>query len=135
MLRGAASRSTVIIHVVSQLIANYPHIIALHQDNSNVGMCPDPFSLCEGSGSETSINTVYYCWCSCTCVIPILGGRNNTWGDIHVFSHCPIFLWRSLFANMDALNKVVFFCCQNCTFRKPSVNTVFYQLRTCQFGI
>jgi len=47
---GATGRSIMTIHVVSPLIANYPHITAFHEDNSNVQMCPDPVEL---SGSET----------------------------------------------------------------------------------
>ena len=45
--------ATVFVRVVSQLIANCPFIIAFHQDNSNVGTCPDPSSSpCEQSGSD-----------------------------------------------------------------------------------
>ena len=43
-------RSIVIIHVASLQVANYPHITAFHEDNSNVQMWPDPV---EWSGSET----------------------------------------------------------------------------------
>ena len=49
-LWGAMGRSIVIIHVVSLRVANYPHITAFHEDNSNVQMWPDPV---EWSGSET----------------------------------------------------------------------------------
>ena len=44
---------TVFVRVVSQLIANCPRIIVFHQDNLNVGTCPDPSSSpCERSGSD-----------------------------------------------------------------------------------
>ena len=57
------SRSTVIVHVVSQLVTNYPHIIAFCQDNSKVGTCPDPNSSSPcvasfpGSRSSESLGT------------------------------------------------------------------------------
>ena len=41
------SRLIVITHVVF-LIANYPRIIAFHQDNPTVGTCPDSCSPCNG---------------------------------------------------------------------------------------
>jgi len=45
-LRGAMSRTVAIICIVSQLISNYPHIIAVHGDNLNVGTYPcRPFRL------------------------------------------------------------------------------------------
>ena len=40
--REAMSRTNAIICIVSQLIANYPRIIAVHGDNLNVGTYPDP---------------------------------------------------------------------------------------------
>ena len=58
-LRGAASRSTVIICVVSQLVANYPR--TLRQDNLNVGTCPDPFSSpCEFKGLVPRLVSTLY---------------------------------------------------------------------------
>ena len=42
MLRGAMSRTVAIICIVLQLIANYPPIIAVHENSLNVGMYPDP---------------------------------------------------------------------------------------------
>ena len=50
-VRGATSRSIVIVRVVWPLITNYPCIIAFRQDNLKVGTCPDPSS--EGSGFKT----------------------------------------------------------------------------------
>ena len=53
-LRGATSRLTVIVCVVSQLITNHPRIVAFCGDNWSVGTCPDPTSSpCGGSSSQT----------------------------------------------------------------------------------
>jgi len=43
-LRATMSRTVAIMCIVSQLISNYPCIIAVHGDNLNVGMYPDPSS-------------------------------------------------------------------------------------------
>ena len=43
-LRGAMSRTVVIVCIVLRLIANYPCIIAVRGDNLNVVTHPDPSS-------------------------------------------------------------------------------------------
>ena len=52
------SSSAMKVCMVLSPIANYPCIIAFCRDNSNVGMCADPFSPREGSGSKTRSRVV-----------------------------------------------------------------------------
>ena len=40
-------------------------MLAFCEDNSKVGTCPDPPSLCEGSGSETMELLDRVCVCVC----------------------------------------------------------------------
>jgi len=45
MFVAAMSRLVVIVHMVSRLFTDYPHKIAFHGDNSNIGTCLDPSSM------------------------------------------------------------------------------------------